>query len=119
MSNEADFDLKTKAGRIAYAIKASHHTPASIAMLTGCAAPAVYQWINGSTKNLKEEHLWKLSDVTGFDARWISTGEGMPRPYPCMKHVETVLKAMEPEARYTAVRLIDAIAMPAKKDLLQ
>lgn len=109
-----DYDLTTKSGRIAYVIEASGHVPGSIAKPLGCAPAAVYQWIAGSTKNLKEHLLWKLADITGFEARWISTGEGAQRIEKSIKHATEVLTAMEPEARYTAVRLIDTLAEPTK-----
>lgn len=110
----SEYDLTTKSGRIAYVIKHSGHVPGSIAKLLGCAPAAVYQWIAGSTKNLKENLLWNLADVTGFEARWISTGEGVRRIEKSIKHATEVLSAMEPEARYTAVRLIDTLAEPTK-----
>lgn len=106
--------LVTKGQRIACIIKKSGHTPASIAKLLGCAPAAVYQWIDGSTQNLKEPYLWKLADITGYEARWISTGLGQPRIDPGIKHANELLTAMEPEARYTAVRLLDTLAEPKK-----
>lgn len=109
-----DYDLSTKSGRIAYVIDQSGHVPGSIAKLLGCAPAAVYQWIAGSTKNLKEHLLWNLSDITGFEARWISTGEEPMKIEKSIKHATEVLTAMEPEARYTAVRLIDTLAEPTK-----
>lgn len=74
-------DLTTKSGRIAYVLEATGHTPSSMARLLGCAPAAVYQWLNGSTKNLKEVFLWRLADITGFEARWISLGEGPQHKY--------------------------------------
>lgn len=109
-------DLKTKTGRLAHVIETSGQTPASMARLLGCEPAAVYQWLNGSTKNLKEEYLWKLADISGFEARWISLGEGAPKKDIAIRHAETVLTAMEPEARYIAIRLIDTLAESPKKD---
>jgi len=114
-----EHDLTTKNGRIAFVIDASDHTPSSISRLLHCAPAAIYQWIDGSTKNLKEDHLWNLADITGYEARWISTGEGPARIDPSIRHVERVLIAMQPEARYTAVRLIDTLVEPFKKQDIQ
>lgn len=111
-----DFDLTTKAGRISFVIDGSGHNPASIAKLLGCKPAAVYQWLDGSTKNLKEHLLWKLADITGYEARWISQGDGPAKIDTALKHAQSVLLAMEPEARYTAVRLIDTLAEPRKKN---
>lgn len=111
-----EFDLTTKAGRIGFVIKASGHNPASIASLLGCKPAAVYQWLDGSTKNLKEHLLWKLADITGYEARWISQGEGPAKMDKTIKHANDVLLAMEPAARYTAVRLLDTLAEPRKNN---
>ena len=107
-----DLDLTTKAGRIGFVIKQCGHSPASIASLLGCKPAAVYQWLDGSTKNLKEHLLWKLADITGYEARWISQGEGASKLDKSLKHAHDVLMAMQPEDRYTAVRLIDTLAEP-------
>lgn len=114
-----EYDLQTKGGRIQYILDMTGHNPASIAKLIGCAPAAVYQWIDGSTKNLKEQFLWKLADVTGFEARWISLGEGVPMKSAAIKHADQVLMAMEPETLYTAVRLIDTLAEPKKNQRTQ
>ncbi|MEW6385199.1 MAG: helix-turn-helix transcriptional regulator [Pseudomonadota bacterium] len=103
-------DLSTHGGRIAHVIEAAGYTPASIAARLGCKPAAVYQWISGSTQNLKEALLWKLSDLTGFEARWISMGEGPQRIDPAIKHACAMLTAMEPGVRYSTVRLIDTMA---------
>lgn len=115
-SMEDEFDLDTKAGRIGFVIEKSGHNPASIAKLLGCKAAAVYQWLDGSTKNLKEHLLWKLADITGYEARWISQGEGPAKLDNTMKHANSVLLAMQPDARYTAVRLLDTLAEPRKNN---
>lgn len=109
-----EYDLTIKSGRIAFILNACGHTPSSIAKLLGCAPAAIYQWIDGSTKNLKEHLLWKLSDITGYEARWISMGEGPARIEQSIRHAEQVLIAMQPDARYTAVRLLDTLAEPKK-----
>lgn len=112
----SEHDLSTKSGRIAYIVEASGHNPAALAKQLGCAPAAVYQWIDGSTKNLKEHLLWKLADITGFEARWISLGEGPMKMPMAIKHANQVLVAMEPAALYTAVRLIDTLAEPHKSN---
>jgi hypothetical protein len=111
-----EYDLDTKAGRIGFVIAQSGHKPSSIAPLLGCKAAAVYQWLDGSTQNLKEHLLWKLADITGYEARWISQGEGPAKDDASIKHGTDVLRAMQPEARYTAVRLLDTLAEPRKNN---
>lgn len=42
----------------------------------GVEASAIYQWLDGSTKNIKNETLFALSKETGFAAEYIATGKG-------------------------------------------
>lgn len=70
----------TKPERVAYAISESGETPASMARMIGCTSAAIYQWIAGDTKDIRNELLFALADATKFHARWIATGEGPERP---------------------------------------
>jgi transcriptional regulator with XRE-family HTH domain len=65
--------------RIAYAIRESGNSPAAMSRLIGCTSAAIYQWIKGETKDIKNEFLFGLADATGFEARWIAIGEGPQR----------------------------------------
>ncbi len=109
-------DIETKGGRIEYAITQAGYNPNSIAAELHISASAIYQWIDGTTKNIKEDLLWKLADLTGFEARWLSQGTGPMRIDRSVKHAQSVLLGMEPEARYTAVRLLDTLAEPRKRN---
>jgi transcriptional regulator with XRE-family HTH domain len=40
---------------------------------------AITQWKNGLTGSLKLDNLYRLSDITGFSARWLAIGEGPER----------------------------------------
>ena len=44
--------------------------------ISGVSAQAVQQWINGHTKNIRFDPLFRLSRGTGYSAEWIATGEG-------------------------------------------
>ena len=72
--------------RVAHAIKVSGHTPSSVARAIGCTPAAVLQWISGSTKNIKNEYLFALADATGFEPRWIATGQGRERSLAALNH---------------------------------
>jgi hypothetical protein len=117
--DDEKYDLATKPGRIGFAIHDSGHNPRSISLQLGCKPAAVYQWLDGSTKNIKEHLLWKLADITGYNARWISQGEGLSKTDKSIQHASEVLMAMQPEARYTAVRLLDTLAEPQKNNDMQ
>lgn len=103
-------DLDTMGGRVKYALRESGHTPSSAAFVLECSRPAIDQWILGSTKNIKNDLLFKFADLTGFEARWIATGEGPVSYDKSMRHGVEVLWAMKPRRRQDAVRLLDTIA---------
>jgi len=67
--------MSTLSERVTKAIRESGHSATSAAKAIGCTPEAVLQWMNGPTKNLKGEFLFSLADLTGFEARWIATGE--------------------------------------------
>lgn len=67
--------MSTLSERVTKALKESGNTATSAARHIGCTPEAVIQWMNGPTKNLKGEFLFALADLTGFEARWIATGE--------------------------------------------
>lgn len=111
----AAYDFTDKTQRIRFAITESGHTPSSVSRLIGCEPAAIYQWLSGSTKNLKEPLLWALADVTGFEARWISMGIGPMKLPPSTRRAIDTLKAMEPEAQYTVSQVIETLSKPHKE----
>lgn len=72
--------MDTLGKRIDIAITESQTDPAAIAKACGISVQAVYAWMRDEVKNLKAENLFALADITGFEARWIGTGEGPQRP---------------------------------------
>lgn len=72
-------DLSQRSERVAYAIKASGLNAATAAKRIGVSRSTVSQWCSGSTKDIKNDYLFALEDVTGFSARWIATGQGPQR----------------------------------------
>lgn len=49
---------------------------ATIAKETNVTAQAVYKWRDGNGGKIEPENLFKLADLSGFEARWIATGKG-------------------------------------------
>lgn len=84
----------------------------TVASTCGVSVQAVYGWLRDEIKDMKNKHLFELAELTGFEAKWIATGEGPMQFDRSIRHAEQVLAAMEPAARYTAVRLIDTLAEP-------
>ena len=102
--------------RVARAINESDVPIRMIADAVGVTVQAVYAWRNGKVKDLRNDNLFALADATGFEARWIGTGEGPERNLAAMNHrvndlmlnyakcdergKETVLIVAEREASY-------------------
>lgn len=103
--------MNTLQERIQYAITASGKTVADVVQKCHVSAQAAYAWIRGDIKNLRNEHLFALAELTGFEARWIATGQGPDRP-PRGKNekVNEVLRAMENMPEY----MVDKIAADVK-----
>lgn len=101
--------------RVARAIKESGHNPSSVAREIGVSAEAVLQWVNGPTKNLRNDNLFALADVTGFSARWIGTGEG-PQvecySSAAIKHVVQVMENLPADEQAKLSRMADAFQGP-------
>lgn len=105
-------DLAT---RIAKAIAASGKAPAAIAREIGVSPAAVYQWLQGGIKDLRNENLFALADATGYSARWLGTGEGPV--IDCyssaeIKHVMQVMEHLPAAERSKLARLADAFVEP-------
>lgn len=112
LSMDTPYDLTTLGGRVEFALARSRHTPSSAAHAIGCKPQAISQWISGSTKNIKNELIFKFADVTGFEARWIATGEGPPQLGQAILHTLSVMKAMDVEHQHLVARLADQVAEP-------
>ena len=67
------------AERITRAIKESGRDVRDIAKACDTSSQAIYVWMRGGVKDLRNANLFALSDITGFEARWIATGEGPER----------------------------------------
>ena len=61
--------------RIEKAIRESDADVRRVADACGVTAQAVYAWMRGDVKNLKNENLFALADETGFEARLLATGK--------------------------------------------
>ena len=68
--------MKLLSERIHHIVEQTGMSPSFIAKHIGVTASAVLQWESGHTKTIRPEHLFKLADLTGFDPRWIGTGDG-------------------------------------------
>ncbi len=111
------YNLSLKGDRVRYALDKSGHTPSSAAKTIGCKPQAIFQWISGATDNIKNELLYRLADLTGFEARWIALGEGPEQAASrAITHTVSVMTAMSPEQQYLAARLIDQISEPSTKE---
>src|SRR3990167_2522397 len=65
--------------------------PVDLANAAGVSVSAVLQWEKGSTKNLKNEHLFAIADALNVNARWLATGEGPMVAVPSMDAYKAAL----------------------------
>lgn len=110
---EEKFDLLTLSGRVGYAMHKSGQNAPKVAKALGISRPAVDQWNDGQTKNIKNELLFKLADLTGFSARWIATGDlPMIDIYsdPRILHVAKAMSNLPEYARDELVKNADSVA---------
>ena len=78
--------MSTLDERVARAINESNAPIREIAERVGVTVQAVYAWRSGRVKDLRNDNLFALADATGFEARWIGTGEGQERTLAAMNH---------------------------------
>lgn len=91
--------MTTRDERIREAINGSGNTPSSIADKLGCTPQAVSQWMSGETKNIKNDLLFGLEDITGYSARWIATtATDQSRPTPHTRHVRVFFRPLSKHA---------------------
>lgn len=62
--------------RIKEARESAKLSKSELARAMGLSRASISAWETGQVKNLKNEHLFNLSRITGFSARWIATGKG-------------------------------------------
>lgn len=106
--------------RVTRAITLSGHTPSSVARALGISPEAVLQWMHGPTKNLRNDNLFGLADVTGFSARWIGTGIGPEIETYRRADIQRALRVMEqlPEGDMaTLSRMIELYGIAVSADM--
>jgi hypothetical protein len=72
--------METLGKRIEHAIAQSGINIAAIAKACDVSVQAIYTWMRDGVKDLRNENLFALADITGFEARWIATGRGPQTP---------------------------------------
>lgn len=73
--------MSTQHDRIQQMLAATGKGWPDVVVATGITSRAgKKKWADGSFKSIKVEHLFKMADLFGCDARWLGTGEGVPFP---------------------------------------
>lgn len=97
--------------RIRRVLEVSGENPSTLAKKIGCSAPAIQQWLSGETTNIKNHLLFALADATGFEARWIGTGQGHERVKPGDMREQTLIetyRALDPRGQDVVHRVAQA-----------
>lgn len=69
------------AARIRTAMTAcSMKSVAELGRHVGLPRQTVHRWINGDTKNMTHENLYKVADALQVRARWLAVGDTAPTP---------------------------------------
>jgi transcriptional regulator with XRE-family HTH domain len=68
MSNLAD--------RVKQCMAETGNTPASVATYIGIKAPSIYDWLNGTTKNLSGMNLIRAAQLFNVQPEWLQSGTG-------------------------------------------
>lgn len=112
--HEPEPNLDTLGGRVEYAIQQSAYSVEAIANKMRISKQSIYQWIDGRTKSIRNEHLFAFSDLVEMNARWIATGSGERRAPRYEDHrIQHMLRVMEALPDYaidSAAREVDSIA---------
>lgn len=105
--------------RVTEAIKASGVSVAAVAERCKITPQAVYDWMNGNTKEISGENLVELAELTGFDARWIARGT-LPkiRVYaktPIQASMLEIMQKLPEDQEALYLRLLNSVAEPPAK----
>jgi transcriptional regulator with XRE-family HTH domain len=69
----------------------------------GLPRQTVHRWINGDTKNMTHENLYKVADVLQVRARWLAVGDDAPAQIDLgegdVVGLIKIYEAMSPQAR--------------------
>jgi transcriptional regulator with XRE-family HTH domain len=68
--------MENLGSRIDHAISQSGKSIAEVARACDVSVQAIYTWMRNGVKDLRNDNLFALADITGFEARWIGTGKG-------------------------------------------
>lgn len=108
--------------RIAHAMTQSKVDVRTVAAKCGTSVQAVYSWMNGEVKDLRNTNLFALADLTGYEARWIGTGEGPEKSIDGDRRIAalvdiyqaadergkaTIFRVAEQESKYAASDQLD------------
>lgn len=111
--------MKALHERVSHAITTSGHYASSVARELKISPEAVLMWMDGTTKTIKAENIFKLADLTGFSARWLATGDG-PRidSYlnTTIQRVVHVMEKLPADEQSKFARMADAFIGPASND---
>lgn len=106
--------MATLSERISESVQTSGAAVSAIAEKCGVSVQAVYQWMNGDTKQIMGDYLVELAELTGFEARWIAKGIGpKQRRYAKtaqQEHVLVVMQDLQPLYTDMVLKIVDTIA---------
>lgn len=77
--------------------------PAELSRRIDLPRQTVHRWLNGDTKNMSVENLFRLADALNVSARWLALGDVEPSKYVIKNETEvemmSIMKEMSPLTR--------------------
>jgi transcriptional regulator with XRE-family HTH domain len=82
-------------------------TRSDLARACGVKPASVSQWVSGSTKSIRQDHLVKAADFLGVNIRWLAVGEGPKK----LEHKEVWLDigGLSPDRQAALRALLDTL----------
>lgn len=106
--------MSTLSERIIEAMDSSGVSITEVAKHCECSYQAVKKWRTSETHSLDGNNLVALSELTGYECRWLMTGLGPKRrEYAKNQSQSLALQAMEklpPEEQYKIPAFVDLLA---------
>lgn len=103
----------TLSERLVDAMEMAGISNAELARLVGVTRSAVTHWVNGTSPNIRPEHLFRVADALNVEARWLAIGDGPRSRQRLSAQQSKLLDAyhhLPPDAREAVAVLMFGIA---------
>lgn len=90
--------------------------PPDVARICGLKTPhAIYQWMDGTTKNLKQDNLYHFCQAAEIHMEWLISGEHPKYKPKKLRHLEANFEKMTRRDQDFLCSSSDALAKPSDR----